>query len=134
MRCVRQAQTRGLRVILLDSSENLDSAPEIAAAADRVIRGPFDQPDACLEIAPEHASGEHFVAVFGWREYAMESVAAVAEALGLRGNGRKAVATVRDKYACRKALRRAGFQQPCARRCSSLEDALAVVGAGGAGP
>ena len=134
MRCVRQAQTRGLRVVLLDSSDNLDSAPEIAAAADRVIRGPFDQPDACLEIALEHASSEHFVGVFGWREYAMESVAAVAEALGLPGNGRKAVATVRDKYACREALRLAGFAQPCARRCSSLGDALEVVTGGGAGP
>src|SRR5438067_194504 len=32
MRCVRQAQPRGLRAILLDSCEDLDSAPGIAAA------------------------------------------------------------------------------------------------------
>ena len=134
MRCVRQAQTRGLRVVLLDSPANLAAAPEIAAAADAVLSGPFDEPDRCVEIALEHAGEEEFVGTFGWREYSVESVAAVAEALHLPGNSRRTVATVRDKYACREALRRAGFTQPCARRCADLDDARDFIRAGGGGP
>ena len=134
MRCIRQAQTRGLRVVLLDAPANLAAAPDIAAAADAVIAAPFDEPDRCVEIALKHAADEEFVGTFGWREYSVESVAAVAEALHLPGNSRRTVATVRDKYACREALRRAGFVQPRARRCADLDDALEVVRAGGGGP
>jgi biotin carboxylase len=67
--------------------------------------------------------------VYGFRELAVESVAAVADALGLPGNSPSAIATIRDKARSRATLAAAGFRQPAAALCHDAAEARAFVAA-----
>lgn len=134
LRCVRQAQARGVRVVVGDTAENLRAAPDIAAAADDVAEVPYDDPDACVAWARARARSERVAGVYGFREYSVESVAAVAAELGLPGNPPDAVAIARDKHRCREALRAAGFRQPAVRKCASSDDARAFAASHRPGP
>jgi biotin carboxylase len=129
MRCVAQAQARGMRAIVADTAENLGAAPHIAGAADEAVELAYDDPDRCVEWALGRTRSEPLAGVYGFREFSVESVARVAAALDLPGNPPEAVATVRDKYRSREALRAAGFDQPETAECASLRDAEAFADA-----
>src|SRR5437870_11687473 len=109
MRCVTQAQARGLRAIVDDTAENLAAAPNIAATADEAVELAYDDPDRCVEWALERARAEPLAGVYGFREFSVESVARVAAALGLPGNPPEAVATEIGRASCRERVwRRVG--------------------------
>ena len=123
IRCIRQARARGLRVWLTDTADNLERAPEVVVEADRVTPLAYQDPAACVAWASEQSRSEPFVGVFGFREYSVEAVAAVAQALGLPGNPPEAVRRVRNKASCRQALRAHGFRQPASQLCPDLRAA-----------
>lgn len=133
-RCIKQAQARGLKVWLTDTAENLEQAPEVVTAADRVTPLSYQDPAACVAWAVEQARSETFIGVFGFREYSVEAVNAVAQALGLPGNALEAVRTVRNKFTCRQMLRKCGFRQPMAERCSNMREAREFAAAYPPGP
>jgi biotin carboxylase len=107
-----QAAARGLSVWLADTPANLAACPELTARAAKVVALDHTDVDACLAWAGAEGAAQGLIGVYGFREQAMEAVAAVAELLGLPGNGRDTVRLLRDKHACRSALRRQGFAQP----------------------
>jgi biotin carboxylase len=124
MRCVRQAQARGLRVLVADTPLNLTAAPEIAGAADATAAVDFADPAACIRWARAEPRAQRAIGVYGFREFSVESVAEVASALGLRGNPPEAVRVVRDKLRTRTALAAAGLAQPAAAACVDGEAAV----------
>ncbi|HEV8639295.1 MAG TPA: ATP-grasp domain-containing protein [Chloroflexota bacterium] len=132
--CARQARARGLRIWLTDTAENLAQAPDVVALAEQVTVLPYHDAAACVAWATDRARRDAFIGVFGFREFAVEAAAAVAEALGLPGNPLPAVRCVRDKLACRRALQELGFRQPAAALCSSRGEALAFAAAHPPGP
>jgi biotin carboxylase len=134
MRCIRQAQARGLRAVVADRAANLAAAPEIAVAADETADVAYDDPAACVAWAERRVAQGDVAGVHGFREYSVESVAEVARACGLPGNAPDAVRTMRDKLSCRNALRAAGFEQPAVAACASLDEALDFVAAHPPGP
>ncbi len=132
--CLAQAHRRGIDVWLVDTAVNLAKAPDLAAQAARVVELPYAEVDSAVEWAVKAAAGQDFLGVYGTRETAAESVAAVAEALGLRGNPRAAVRRIQDKHACRRALAELGFPQPAAARCASARESAEFMAAHGPGP
>jgi biotin carboxylase len=125
--CVHQARSRGLKIWLTDTEENLANSPELAAAADKVTPLSYRDREACVAWSIEQARTTSFVGVYSYREFAVETVAAVSEALGLPGNALADVERVRNKLACRQALRARGFHQPAIALCSSLHEAQAFI-------
>src|SRR5438045_3905319 len=97
MMYINQARSRGLNVWLTDTEENLEHAPEIAAAADKVTVLSYRDIEACVAWSVEQAKTTPFIGVYSFREFAVEAVAAVAEALGLPGNPLQNVYCVRNK-------------------------------------
>lgn len=132
--CVHQARSRGLKIWLTDTKENLANSPELAAAADKVTPLSYRDREACVAWSIEQARTTSFVGVYSYREFAVEAVAAVSEALGLPGNALADVERVRNKLACRQALRARGFRQPASALCSSLHEAQAFIAAHPGGP
>jgi biotin carboxylase len=132
--CIEQARSRGLNIWLTDTEENLEHAPEIVAAVDNVTVLSYRDVEACVAWSVEQAKTTPFVGVYGFREFAVEAVAAVAEALGLPGNPLQQVYLVRNKLACRQALQAKGFRQPAISLCSSLSEAQAFIEAHPVGP
>ena len=134
VRCIRQAQARGLRVIVTDDPDGLAASSRAVAAADAVV--PLDRRDVegTVAWARAHARAHRLVGVYCFREYAVLTTAAVADALGLPGNPPAVVADIRDKYRCRERLRARGFPQPAAAICDSIAAGLAFVRAHPPGP
>lgn len=122
-RTAKQAREHGLRVWLTDTAENLERERSIVALAERVTELPYQDVDACVTWAGEHAQSEPLAGVFAFRELAVEATAAVAEALHLPGNSVEVVRRVRNKFACRQWLRERGIRQPLAALCSNLQQA-----------
>jgi biotin carboxylase len=132
--CLWQAMARGLEVWIIDTPANLERTPTVAEAADRVFRMSYCDTRACLALLESFPAGTPLAGVYGFREYAVETVAALAEAAGVQGNPGAAVRYARDKLACREALRARGFRQPASAACSSLEEAKAFLDAHPGGP
>jgi glutathione synthase/RimK-type ligase-like ATP-grasp enzyme len=106
-RVSEQARHRGLRLLGADTQANLRAAaPELV---DEIVQFDVHDPDAARVWATGRVNVD---AVLTFREMCVESVAAVADELGLAGNDPAAVRTVRNKDLCREALRAAGFRQP----------------------
>lgn len=133
-RCARQAREHGLRVWLTDTAENLAREPHIVALAERVTVLPYQDVAACVAWAKEYAQTEPLAGVFAFRELAVETVAALAQTLGLPGNAPEVVRRVRNKFACRQWLRERGIRQPPAALCSSQQQALEFMRSTPAGP
>jgi biotin carboxylase len=133
-RCAKQAREHGLRVWLTDTAENLAREPHIVALAERVTELPYQDVDACVAWARTYAQTEPMAGVYAFRELAVESVAAVAQTLGLPGNTVEVVRRVRNKFACRQWLREHGIRQPQAALCSDLPQALQFVRSTPPGP
>jgi biotin carboxylase len=124
-RALEQIRSRGSRIVLTDRSATLDAVPELTALADEVYPLDFTDTPACVAWAGERAGA--FDAVMGFREYAVQSVAACADVLGLRGNPPKAVRRVRTKDTCREHLRHHGFRQPRTLVCRKSDEAEALL-------
>ncbi|MEV6008132.1 ATP-grasp domain-containing protein [Streptomyces sp. NPDC051976] len=124
-----QAAARGLAVWLADTPANLAACPELTARASHVVALDHTDVAACLSWAGIEGRAAELAGVYGFREQAVESVAAVAELLGLPGNGRQTVRRLRDKHACRTALREAGFPQPVSLVCGTREQAADFMAA-----
>lgn len=124
-RALEQLRRRGVRIVATDRQANIDLAPELTALADEVHPLDFADTEACVRWAHERVG--QFDAVMGFREYAMQSVAACAEVLGVRGNPPDVVRRVRTKDTCREHLRARGFSQPVTLVCSAPGDAEALL-------
>jgi selenocysteine lyase/cysteine desulfurase/biotin carboxylase len=132
--CLAQARARGVEIWLLDTDENLSRTPELVDQAARVIARPYFATAECVNWAVEQAKTQRFLGVYGFRELVVETVAAVAAALGLPGNPVEAVRRVRDKHACRQELARHGFPQPPSALCDTAAQARAFMTANPPGP
>lgn len=122
LRALRQFKARGSRVVVTDTKEALEAAPEYASLADETHAVDYTDPDFCVSWALEYRERHDVDAVTGFREYSVMAVAEVAAALGLAGNRPELVRTVRTKDMCRRALRKLGFRQPASALCSTIED------------
>jgi biotin carboxylase len=120
-----QAAARDLPVWLADKPENLTARPELTARAAHVVELPYDDAEACVTWA--RSQDTVFRGVYGFREQSVEAVAAVAQALSLPGNGLATARLIRDKHACRQALRAAGFRQPHSVLCHDRGEAKEVL-------
>jgi carbamoylphosphate synthase large subunit len=129
-----QTRARGVEVCLVDTPTNLAAARELVAAAAEVMPLDYTDVPACVRWARERSGRQPFLGVYGFREPAVESVAEVAEALGLPGNPVAAVRRVRDKHACRRALADLGFLQPDSALCSGPQEVRAFLAGTGPGP
>ncbi len=125
LECVRLARAAGLRTIVTETAERLAATPEVVDLADLAV--PLDRRDIDGHIAWAAANRDvqGIVAAYCFREWAVETTAAVAEALGLPGTPWAAARRVRDKFACREWLRVRGFPQPRGRMCRDSEEAAA---------
>ena len=132
--CISQARSRGLKIWLTDTEENLALSPTIVAAADHAAPLSYRDRDACVAWSLAQARKSSFVGVYSYREFAVEAVAAVSEALGLPGNSLQDVVRVRNKLTCRQALQTNGFRQPAVAMCTSLLEAQAFIAAHPIGP
>lgn len=121
-RIVEEAARLGLGVWLTDRAENLERHPELVALAERTSVLDFGDPERCAEWALGQRDRRAIACVFGYREYAVEAVAAVARALSLPGSPPEAVAVVRSKPRCRARLAELGFAQPRFWVCSSADE------------
>ncbi|MFD3682307.1 ATP-grasp domain-containing protein [Streptomyces sp. NPDC058613] len=130
-RAMDQFLARNVTVILTDTKENLEAAPELVARAAQSHELDFSDAEACRDWATEFARHTLVDAVVGFREYAAVSVAEVAAALGLPGNPPEAVRRVRTKDECREFLRRHGLRQPKLALCATKEEAAAFLAAHG---
>lgn len=133
-RVIEQARQRGLRVLVADDAEALASNADALTGTDGTVPLHRKDVDGTVRWALAHRDRENLVAVYAYREYAMLTVASVAEALSLPGNPAKTVARIRDKHACREYLRRAGFRQPRSRRCATAAEASGFLRELGDGP
>ncbi|HEV2377853.1 MAG TPA: ATP-grasp domain-containing protein [Streptosporangiaceae bacterium] len=133
--CLDQARARDLPVWLVDTPEHLAAVPELTERAAEVVELPFHDVAACTAWALDGGRRlPRFCGVYGFREQAVESVAAVADALGLPGNGLPTARLLRDKAACREALRERGFRQPPSARCQTEAEAVGFALAHPPGP
>jgi biotin carboxylase len=132
--CLDQAQARGLPVWLADTAANLAAVPDLTARAAGVTELPYSDPAACAAWAAAQGAGHDFAGVYGFRELAMESVAAVAGVLGLPGTPLPVIRLLRDKAACRQALRERGFRQPASALCVTATQVAAFIAATPPGP
>ncbi len=128
VRLAEQAGVRGLGLIGLDTAGRL-AGPGVTsgenALYDEVVAVDVDDPAACVDAVVGRTD---VAAVATIRELSVAAVAAVAAALGLRGNDPTVVERIRHKDRCRAWLREHGFAQPSTRLCASIQDAIAFVG------
>jgi biotin carboxylase len=132
--CLDQAQARGLPVWLADTAANLAAVPDLAARAAGMTELPYSDPGACAAWAAAQGAGHDFAGVYGFRELAMESVAAVAGVLGLPATPLPVIRLLRDKAACRQALRERGFRQPASALCATAAQVTEFIAATPPGP
>jgi biotin carboxylase len=128
-RALDQLRRRGTRIVLTDRQANLDAVPELVELADEAVALDFADVAACAAWAREQP--RRFDAVVGFREYAVESVAACAEILGVVGNTLATVERVRTKDRCREHLRRHGYRQPRVVVCERPADAEELLAQAG---
>ncbi|GAA3465253.1 ATP-grasp domain-containing protein [Saccharothrix longispora] len=114
-----QVRRRGLRLVGADA---------VAATSDLVDEtAVFDVHDPAAARVWAAARSVRFDAVMTFREMCVESVAAIADELGLPGNPPRAVRTVRTKDLCREVLREAGLPQPACAVVSDVDGARAAL-------
>jgi formate-dependent phosphoribosylglycinamide formyltransferase (GAR transformylase) len=134
MRIVEEARLRDLDLIGMDLAAQLESVGRASGENElfeELIPADIDNPDACVAAV----AGRHDVsAVLTIRELSVAPVAAIARALGLRGNDPSVVDRIRNKDRCRSWLRERGFVQPTTRLCSSPEEAIDFMAETGDGP
>jgi biotin carboxylase len=131
-RGLRQALGRGYRVLVADTEERLAAAgPAVAEAAQRHALDPGDV-EACRAWALTTGRRERVEAVYAYRGHATPGAAAIAAAVGARGNAEAVVHRVRRKDVTRTVLRDYGFRQPTVRLCCTADEAsVALAGLGG---
>jgi len=113
---IRRAAGMGLQVVALDRDPE---APGFRWAHKRVIADTRDA-RACLQAA-ESAKVDAVISVC--TDFAVKSVAFVAESLGLPGLSAEAAALATDKWLMRGALAKAGVGSPEFGRAASVEQA-----------
>ncbi|MGH3550727.1 MAG: ATP-grasp domain-containing protein [Pseudonocardiaceae bacterium] len=132
--CLEQAAARGITVWLADTPANLARVPQLTERADRILELRYNAPDFCVAWARSQHGRQGFLGVYGFREQAVQSVAAMSEVFGTAGIGLGTAQRLQDKAACRQALRECGFRQPSSVRCRDRADALRFMVAHKAGP
>lgn len=125
-KCLHFAQKRGLSVVLGDSAEHLALIPELAEQAEDVLEFDFKNVEEALDVVRKYHAEKPLDGVFTYREFAVMTVAAISEVLGLPGNPVEAIEKIRHKNLTRDALRAAGRPQPSSTLCRSLEEAMRV--------
>ncbi|MFG1610390.1 ATP-grasp domain-containing protein [Actinoplanes sp. NPDC049265] len=125
--CVTFAKEYGFRVIVTETAERLAAAPQVVARADLAVELDRTDIDGHVAWAKAYSARENLAGVYCFREWAVPTTAAVAEALGLPGSPFAAASLVRDKFRCRERLRERGFAQPRAALCAGVDDATAFV-------
>ena len=117
-RIASQARLRGLEPVGIHGDEVVAYGGD--ALFDELVVADLDDAAACVHTV---AHRDDICAALTIRERSVEATAAVAQALGLRGNDPAAVKRIRNKDRCRDWLRDHGFPQPASRLCDSRAQA-----------
>lgn len=132
--CLDQADARDIPVWLADTPANLARLPRLTERAAAVLELPYHDPDSCVAWARSQRGRQKFLGGYGFREQAVQSVAAVSEVLGTAGISLATARRLQDKAACRQALREHGFRQPPSALCRDRDEALHFMAAHQPGP
>lgn len=119
---IAQAHRRGLAVVILDTTSDLASVPDVEGV--RAYAVDYRDTASCLAVANRVAAEVPVLAVVGFREFALSTTAAVAQQLRTPWNDPEVIATCRAKDRCRGVLRAAGLPQP---RVVAFTDAADAV-------
>jgi biotin carboxylase len=134
LRISEQARLRDLALVGMDLASRHEaegrSSDENALFDELVAADPDDAADCARAVAAR----DDISAVMTIRELSVAAVAAIAQALRLRGNDPAVIERVRDKAQCRDWLRDHGFEQPGTRLCRSEDEAREFMRATGDGP
>jgi hypothetical protein len=129
-----QARLRSLGLVGMDLGarhEEYGRASGENELFDELVAADVDDADACTRVV---AGRGDIAAVLTIRELSVAPVAAIAHALGLRGNDPAVVDRIRNKDRCRGWLRERGFEQPMTRLCSTPVDAVQFMRETSGGP
>ena len=121
-RTAEQAARRGYELVIADLEKDLGQVttlPAVRATHDVEFR----DVRACVELARAVHGERPLAGVVAFREYALLSAAAAADALGLPWNDPDAVRASRTKDLCRERVRAAGLPQP---ECFVVDTAAAA--------
>jgi hypothetical protein len=134
VRTAEQARLRGLGLVGMDLAARHASAGGASGANalfDELVAADVDDAAACVRAVEGR---DDISAVLTIRELSVASVAAIARALGLRGNDPTVIERIRDKEQCRSWLRERGFAQPSTRLCACEDEAAEFMRQSGDGP
>ena len=106
------ARTLGVEIVCASDEPSTFEAH----APDNLLTLDFDDPDAAAARVATLADRRPLAAVVGVDDLTAVAAAAIAERLGLKANGRAAVAAARDKHQMRQCLAAAGVPIPRFRR------------------
>lgn len=122
MIALRIADRLGVRPVLLTSRPGRYSGlPELAGQICDVIECDTNDPVALRAAVDRRLAGERPAGITTTSEYYLETVAALAAELGVRGNSPAALANCRDKASTRRVLSAAGLVQPRFRTVNSAD-------------
>jgi biotin carboxylase len=112
------ARTLGVEIVCASDEPSTFEAH----APDNLLTLDFADPDAAAARVAALADRRPLAAVVGVDDLTAVAAAAIAERLGLKANGRAAVAAARDKYQMRQCLAAAGVPVPRYRRIALKDD------------
>ena len=117
-----QARRRGAHLIGADTPRNLAAAP--GDLLDEIVALPVHDAIACRSAIEAQSRID---AVLTFREMCVETVAAVADKLGIAGNDPANVRQIRNKDLARDGLRAAGFAQPDSLLTAQPSEAVSFI-------
>ncbi|WJW79991.1 ATP-grasp domain-containing protein [Bartonella sp. TP] len=122
-RCIEQAKRRDLHISILETKQFFTNNREVTKGADILLPMPGKTiPEIQTWLASANLAND-FSYIFTFDELSVEATALIAKHLGLAANTPEAIATVKDKYKLRRALAKAGLEQPPIQKCSTIEEA-----------
>ncbi|GKW42585.1 ATP-grasp domain-containing protein [Pectobacterium parvum] len=122
-RAVEQARSIGLYPILVDTRENLDRLNSKLRLGIEQYAIPDKTYGASLPIIEQLSALHTLIGIYTFEEYSVQTCSLLCERFRLPTSPSDAVATIRNKYQCRRRLQEAGLPQPAAGVFASIEEA-----------
>lgn len=126
-RCISQAKSRGLKVVVLETAELIEKGLDVLSAADQIVTMPSKAASHVkkwLEGQPKLPKVDH---ILTFSEYAVEATAFIAQYLNIPWNTPDNIRVIKDKYLLRNKLKEKGIHQPSIAACSTIEDATCFL-------
>ncbi|MDX7986329.1 ATP-grasp domain-containing protein [Xenorhabdus sp. 12] len=123
-RCISQAKSRGLQVVVLETAELIEKGLTVLSAADQIIAMPSKavvHVKKWLEGQPEFPKIDH---ILTFSEYAVEATALIAQHLNIPWNTPDNIRVIKDKFLLRNKLKEKGINQPDIAACSTIQEAI----------